>query len=179
MLRFFRKKARAKDNDPIDFESMYVVVKKLGIRGYKLTHLDTCRKIWEELVPEQGQADCIQGELLRQEEKLRNESLGNGNKNWDDNFAWFCEFIEKTLRESGIFDDSRMHTISGAIGYIRQCGEYAYRYAEGEIPDEDVNPMLFAYVEHDLYDYIADAIAEFAEKYPERIPYKKPDFIYR
>lgn len=39
--------------------------------------------------------------------------------------------------------------------------------------------MLFAYVDHDLYDYIADAIAIFAEKNPKPVYYEKKNFIYR
>lgn len=39
--------------------------------------------------------------------------------------------------------------------------------------------MHFAYVDDDLYDYIADAIAVFAESNNEPIPYKGNDFIYR
>lgn len=166
-------------DDLIDFDSMYTVTEKLGIRGYKLTHLKTCRKIWKKWVPERGQADTLQGEMLRQLEKLRREALGNGNINWDDNFAWFCDFISGTLRESQLFDDEQINKITGAVGYIKECGDYACRYCDGEIPDEDANPMLFAYIDYDLYDYIADAIAVFAEKKPEPIYYEKKDFIYR
>ncbi len=168
-----------KEDDPIDFESMYTVVEKLGIRGYKMMHLKTSKKIWKEQVPESGQSDSLQGELLRQVEKLRNEALGNGNINWDDNYAWFCDFLTKTLSDSGIFPEAEKEKISGAIGYIKECGEYARRYRKGEIADKDVNPMLLAYVDHDLYDYVADAVALFAEKNPDPVPYEKKSFIYR
>ena len=39
--------------------------------------------------------------------------------------------------------------------------------------------MLFAYVDHDLYDFLADAIGKYAEVHPDPIPYAKKDFIYR
>ena len=167
------------ENDPVDFDSMYTVAEKLGIRGYKPTHLNTCVKLWKEQVPERGQADSLQGELLRQLEKLRGEAQGNGNINWDANFAWFCDFIVETLRESKLFEERQMDTITGAVGYIGECGEYARRYCDGEISNDEANPMLFAYVDDDLYDYIADAIAVFAENNPEPICYEKRDFIYR
>ena len=167
------------EDDPIDFESMYIVVNQLGIRGYEMAHLETCRKIWDEQVPEQGQADSVQGELLRQIEKLRWEALGNGNHNWDDNYAWFCDFLAATLNDSGLFPEGEMERLAGAIGYLKTCGEYARSYLEGEIPDSEANPMLFAYTDDDLYDYIADAVAVFAEKNPAPIPNEKRDFLYR
>ena len=92
LLSWFKKEKPAKE-DLIDFESMYEGVDELGVRGYKLSHLETCKRIWHNYVPESGQSDCIQGELLRQLEGLRNEAQGNGNINWDDNFEFFCNFI--------------------------------------------------------------------------------------
>lgn len=40
-----------KEDDLIDFESMYTVVKRLGIRNYRPSHSETCKRIWKELVP--------------------------------------------------------------------------------------------------------------------------------
>lgn len=174
-MKFFKKK----QDDPIDFESMYTAVNKLGIRGYQALHFETCKRIWKELVPKSGQADSLQGELLRQAEKLRNEAMDNGNLNWDNNFEWFCDFISETLRKSNLFEKKQMETIAGALDYIKKCGMYAYQYNTGEISDDDANPMLFAYAEDDLYDYVEDAIAVFAEANPQIIAYEKKDFIYR
>ncbi len=39
--------------------------------------------------------------------------------------------------------------------------------------------MLFAYVDDDMYDYIADAIAVYAESNIEPIPYEGNGSIYR
>ncbi|MDE6364056.1 MAG: hypothetical protein K2L86_07290 [Lachnospiraceae bacterium] len=57
MLYFFERKEDEKQDDLIDFESMYTVVKRLGIRDYKPSHFETCKRIWKELVPKSGQAD--------------------------------------------------------------------------------------------------------------------------
>ncbi len=179
MLSLFRKKKTEKKDDPVDFESMYTVIKELGIRGYRLRRMNILRRIWQEMVPEQGQSEWLQGELLRQIEKLRNEALGNGNINWDDNYTWFCDFISDTLKESGVFEEQEIKKITGALKYIRDCGEYARSYREGEISDDDANPMLFAYVDHDLYDFVADAIGKYVEVYPDPILYEKKSFIYR
>ena len=42
------------------------------------------RFIWQTYVPKRGQAATVQGELLRANEKLRDESQRNGNINWDE-----------------------------------------------------------------------------------------------
>lgn len=64
-----------KEDDLIDFESMYTVVKRLGIRNYRPSHSETCKRIWKELVPKSGQADSLQGELLRQAEKANPKKI--------------------------------------------------------------------------------------------------------
>ena len=173
------REKKMKQDDLIDFESMYTVVKRLGIRNYKASHIETCKRIWKELVPKRGQADSLQGELLRQAEKLRNEARDNGNFNWDNNFEWFCDFISGTLQDSNLFDEKQMKTITGALNYIKECGMYAYQYHTGKISEDDVNPMLFAYTDDDIYDYIEDAIAIFAEANPQKITYDVKDFVYR
>ncbi|MBR5992912.1 MAG: hypothetical protein IK018_03815 [Lachnospiraceae bacterium] len=45
LLSWLKKKEPAKE-DVIDFESMYEGVNELGERGYKLSHLETCKRIW-------------------------------------------------------------------------------------------------------------------------------------
>ena len=178
LFSWFKKRDSKKD-DSIDFESMYDGVNELAIRGYKITRLETCKRIWKEYVPESGQSDCIQGELLRQLEGLRNEAQGNGNINWDSNFEFFCDFIKRNLVESSLFDSAENNKIGECIRIIKNRGQYAYSYNNGEISDEEVNPMLFASVDDDLSDYIADAIAVFAENHTEPIPYAGNDSIYR
>lgn len=172
-----------KDNsdkeDTADFEPMYDGVDELGVRGYKPSHFETCKRIWHDHVPESGQSDCIQGELLRQLEGLRYEAQDNGNINWDDNFEFFCDFIGKTLLESGLFEGDVKTKIKGCLSIIKNRGKYACSYNNGEISDEEANPMFFAYVDDDIYDYIADAIAFFAEANISPIPYSGNDSIYR
>lgn len=62
-----------------------------------MRYLEECKYIWKNLVPKEGQADNLQGELLRQVEKLRYEAQNNGNINWDSDFEFFCEFLKLSL----------------------------------------------------------------------------------
>ncbi len=166
-------------DDVIDWNGMYVVVNELGVRGYEMKHFDVCKDIWKSKVPKSGQADTLQGELLREVEKLRGEAQDNGNMNWDDNFAFFCDNLKTTLIQSGMFDPQTQDKLAKLLDFVKECGEYAYRYGAGEIPEEDADPAKFAYVDDDLYDYISDAVAVFAINNPSDISYEKKDFIYR
>ena len=167
------------DSDIIDWEQMYVLMDELGLRGYEMQHFEVCKNLWKTKVGKTGQADTLQGELLREVEKLRGEAMDNGNRNWDDNFAFFCDNIKQTLADSKLFDAKRLDNLSRLLDFVKECGEYAGSYAAGEISDDEVDPARFAYVDDDLYDYICDAVAEFAINDPDDIPYQKKDFIYR
>ncbi|MDD4096815.1 MAG: hypothetical protein PHP22_11315 [Oscillospiraceae bacterium] len=166
-------------DEHINWDQEYFRVEELGIRGYKMQHFDVCKRVWTELVPKQGQADSVQGELLRQIEKLRNEACDNGNINWDDSFVLFFDFIRKTLEESRLFDAGHMSKIAGALEYIKENGTYAAQFAEGLIPDEDFDPIKLAYTESDLYDFISDAIAVFCMKNNGIIPHAHNPDLHR
>ena len=64
-----------------------------------------CNHIMNNLVPARGQADSLQGELLRELEKLRYEAQNNGNQNWDEWFVFFCDHIKAQLCSQSIFSD--------------------------------------------------------------------------
>lgn len=166
-------------DEPVDWESMYVLVDSIGIRGYQPEHFEECRFIWTNWVPKGGQADILQGELLREAVKLRNEACGNGNINWDDNFAWFCDNIYNVLSQSGAFSDEKCVILQKILEFIKENGEYAEKYGEGEISYEECDPVKLAYTDDDLYDYLEDAVAEFYMAYRKPIPYEKKEFIYR
>lgn len=168
-----------RNDEPIDWDSMYALVNSLGIRGYVRRHNDECQYIWNNLVPDEGQADNVQGELLREVVGLRIEACNNGNVNWDDNFAWFCENIGNILTESGVFGDKECIRIRKVLGFIWENGEYAKSYRDGEIPDDECDPLKLAYTDDDLYYYLYDAIAEFYMANRTPIPYEKKDFIHR
>jgi hypothetical protein len=58
------------------------------------------RFIWKTYVPKNGQSDTVQGELLRANEKLRDEAQRNGNCNWDKGHEILSFFILNTLSTS-------------------------------------------------------------------------------
>lgn len=189
MFSFFKKKAK-NEPGPVqtetaspDTSTYYAVVNSLGIRGYKAVHTDTIKTLQKQ-IPDCGPAASLQAELIRETDKLWDEASRNGNMNWDSNYEWFCDHIKRTLLETDIFDDAVSEKISGAIDYIKQCGQYAAKFEdypddEEEEEEEEPNPDLLAYVDDDLYCYIEDAIAIYAETNPEPIPYRHNPKIKR
>ena len=65
-----------------------ITLKDLIVSNYEQQYLAECQYIWKNYVPESGQSEVLQGELLREIEKLRNEAKDNGNVNWDSNFSY-------------------------------------------------------------------------------------------
>lgn len=73
---------------------------------YEQQYFDECKYIWKNYVPQAGQADNLQGELLREIEKIRCEAQDNGNINWDDDYSYFCDFISGKLTEQPVFSET-------------------------------------------------------------------------
>jgi hypothetical protein len=88
IIDFFKKKPESVDtsskevepeqnsklDELIDWSKQYDRVNEIGIRNYQSVHFEECKYIWKNMVPKSGQADSLQGELLRQAEKLHHEA---------------------------------------------------------------------------------------------------------
>jgi hypothetical protein len=106
-----------------------------------MRYFEDAKQIWKTLVPKSGQADTVQGELIRAIERLRWESQNNGNGNWDEGFDRFCDFLEQTLAVTPPFDDDALSEIRADISRLR---DYDHPY-----------------LEDDLYDRLSDRAVEF------------------
>lgn len=76
-------------------------------RGYHPKYFNECKRLWKSSVPKSGQAKSLQGELLREIEKLRHEAQDNGNINWDEDYSYFCDFIVSSLSAQSIFPNAK------------------------------------------------------------------------
>lgn len=146
-------------------------IDEIKSRGYRQKYFKECKDIWENYVPKYGKANCLQGELLREIERIRCEAQDNGNINWNDEYSYFCDFINVSLSGQKIFSELEKEEISLIMSYIKDCGEYAQRFNNGEIPDNDVDIERIAYVNDNLYDIICDKIGKLYILNSEPIPY--------
>lgn len=141
-----------------------------------MEYFDVCKEIWTRWVPQRGHAQVLQGELLRQIERLRHEAQSNENRNWNDDFLYYCDFLRSTLRQAQCLTPQEREDVNSALVRLRSCGEVAYRYYQGEISqeelEEDYNGEV-AYLDDDLYDRVCDAIAVFYQATPDPIPYER------
>lgn len=121
--------------------------------------------IWRNLVPKNGQAHTVQGELLRAVEKLRWEAQENGNINWDDGFVILVDFLEQTLNAHAGFTDAERAIIHADL----------HRLCQNDESDTGILP----YVEDDLYDRLTRFVVAFARANPEPIERKTNPNLHR
>lgn len=76
------------------------------------------KRLWGELVPARGQAETVQGELLRCVGKLTDEAYRNGNQNWDENFERMARFVGRTLDDPEVFARGERAQIRRAVEQI-------------------------------------------------------------
>ena len=110
--------------------------------------------MWEHLVPPLGQADTVQGELLRAAERLRGEAHRNGNINWNDNFELLLDFLKEHLCDTDIFSEETVEQTRTDIANLRG----------GE---------MNAQVNDEIYARLKKRVVEYCEHHPELI--EKPE----
>lgn len=124
-----------------------------------MRYFEDAKQLWKTHVPKSGQADTVQGELIRAVERLRWESQNNGNGNWDEGFVRFCDFLEQTLSVTPPFDESALCAIRSDVARLRDF----------EHP----------YLEDDLYDRLSDRIVEFHRHLGRPVAHEHDALQYR
>jgi hypothetical protein len=75
-------------------------------------------RLWTALVPEEGQADTLQGELIRIAGKLTDQAFRNGNMNWDADHERMWRFVGETISGDPTFEAQEKKRISEKIEEI-------------------------------------------------------------
>ena len=165
--------------DKFKRKSSSLTIEKIIAEDYNYKYFDECKYIWKNYVPKSGQANNLQGELLREIEEIRCEAQDDGNINWDDDHSYFCDFISKKLLEQSIFSSIEKEEITLIMSYIKECGMYAQKFYCGIIPENEVDMDKIAYTNDNLYDIICDKIGQLQKENSEPIPYEKNNAIKR
>ena len=88
---------------------------KIALEAYN----EKANKIWQDFVPESGQAAFVQGELLRAIEKLRDEAQRNGNINFHKKcHGILLQFLRNTLSDSKVFDKKEIKQINNYLDQL-------------------------------------------------------------
>ncbi|MCS1350912.1 hypothetical protein [Mechercharimyces sp. CAU 1602] len=113
-----------------------------------MKYFEEAKVIWKKYVPKSGQAESVEGELLRAIEKLRYEAQNNGNGNWDNGFERFCTYLWEVLDDRDVFSYEVLQQIKKDFHTLRNYKK--------------------PYVKDDLYDRMTDRMIEwsFANKGP-------------
>ena len=83
--------------------------------------LDQYKELWNLLVPKQGKASTVQGEVIRICGKLEHEILDNGRINWDNDFELMCKELRKYLLTCGnILSEEENQKIKNIILKIKK-----------------------------------------------------------
>ena len=119
---------------------------------------EEAKQIWKSFVPKSGQAETVQGELLRAVEKLRDEALRNGNGNWDEGFEMLLTYLKIKLTDNRVYSEE-------SIGEIKR---FLIRLKDFDNP----------YLEDDLYDKLGERVVEYFKFYGSQ-PHKKNPVLHR
>jgi hypothetical protein len=117
------------------------------------------RRIWQTYVPRRGQADTVQGELLRAVEKLRDEAQRNGNVNWDEHYERLLAYLSGKLTESGLFKAETLQALDADLD----------RLADFERPITDDEP----------FDRLTHRVVDWCRAHPEPVGREQDPHLLR
>ncbi len=84
-----------------------------------MKYFEEAKAIWKKYVPQNGQSETVEGELIRAIEKLRYEAQNNGNANWDVGFVRFCDYIWDSLNDDVVFKHDELKEIKNDVDELR------------------------------------------------------------
>jgi hypothetical protein len=126
--------------------------------------------LWGELVPSGGEAETLQGEIVRAVGRLEDEYNRNGNVNWEPGgyHNEFVEFLKQRLADPTTFDAATVKEIWNAAERVRLAAEDL----ETEIFEgEEIRTQKHS--ADPAFPVLIKRAVEWCQKHPEPI-YKKP-----
>lgn len=113
-------------------------------------YAEKAKFIWQNFVPKSGQAEFVQGELLRAIEKLRDEAQKNGNGNFHKKcHGKLVSYLRQKLTDPKLFNSEQVKQIKLDLNLLSLERQ--------------------PYLENDIYDRIGDRIVDWYIFYGERV----------
>lgn len=121
-------------------------------------------RLWDSLVPRQGQALTVQGELIRCAGKLTDEAYRNGNINWrrGSGHEQMLEYIQTTLLSDATFGPERQASIRRDVDEVRR---------------DHRNPNTGGH--GTCYYNLSEAAVDWCMQHPELIPRESDPTLHR
>jgi hypothetical protein len=88
----------------------------------------TFSELWADLVPAQGQATSVQGEILRAVGRLAGEDRRNGCVNWDKYYEELVEFLRTCLPSERVFNAAQRARMSKDLDAVLANGREGIDY---------------------------------------------------
>lgn len=110
---------------------------------------------WNDLVPQSGQCETKQGEMIRVIGRLASEYYRNGNMNWERGYDRMLEWLFLSLDDASVFTTEQLEETSIDVETIRANAE------SGRCPYSD---------DEDEYDRLTDRVVEWCQANPEPSP---------
>jgi hypothetical protein len=88
-----------------------------------MRYFDEAAEIWRNYVPKSGQAETVQGELMRAVERLRDEASRNGNGNWDNGFELLLDYLGNHLCDTAVYPSEVIVGTRSHISRLRKASE--------------------------------------------------------
>ncbi|WP_217698753.1 hypothetical protein [Sediminibacterium ginsengisoli] len=102
--------------------------------------------IWKTYVPKSGQAETVQGELLRAIEKLADEAQRNGNINFNpDCHGILVSYLRKHLADTTLFSKETIRQINNDLDTISKENK---PYTDDDIYDRLRNRIIDWYLKN-------------------------------
>lgn len=125
----------------------------------KVSWQQALRRLGKELVPLSGEAETLQGEVVRCIANLNNEATRNGWMNWDEGDVESVNVLRRYLPDSDVFSDDICRQIHKALDAVCSAGK------------REAGKGVFAYEE---LSFLAQQVAEWCVFYSE-LEYKNPE----
>jgi hypothetical protein len=118
---------------------------------------DRMRELERELVPIGGEAETLQGELVRCIQNLSDEAFRNGYINWSEGHEEFIEVLQLFLCDKETFEPQILQQIQNDLGHIQKSGRTLQ--AEGELSD----------LAYESVTRVASRVVEWCDAHPKLI----------
>lgn len=112
------------------------------------------KRLWKELVPPEGQANTVQGELIRAVGRLKDEAFRNGNQNFGKSHRILCKYIRETMTDTEVFSRDE----------IKELDRWIERVLDAEHPDV-LGPST-------CFHHLFEMAVRWCQAHPDLIPHE-------